>query len=78
MPPGTISVPDLKDHLLADATTELQNLGLGIEVVPGPDGGAGGGEEPRVESNGPGFDPGTLVNPGTTVGVVLYPFEPRQ
>ena len=72
-----IAIPDLANLMLPAATTHCAELGLGIHVIPDA-GGDVGNNESRVESNGPSDPPGSVVNPGHSVGVVLYPVEPRQ
>lgn len=69
-----IPIPDFSDALYAAAQTQATELGLAVHIAEGE----ATSEEPRVERNADGSEPGTVVSAGTSVGVVLYPHEPRQ
>ena len=68
-----VEIPDLSNLMLVDATAQLEDLGLAITIVEGVE-----GEEARVQGNGPADPPGTMVESGHSVGVILFPPEPRQ
>jgi hypothetical protein len=73
-----ISIPDFRDVLFADAQTQATELGIAVHEQGHGGGVPVEGEEPRVERNADGNDPGTLVPSGYSVGVILYPHEGRR